>query len=125
MHHTGPKPSNVWYCRADLKAEDDTDTHSNSGTAARQHRRSATPEKPELRLTRSMQPKEPKSRPAAEQQRPGSSLPAKLEHKGSGDKLAQGSSGSPGKGGSTGGMQRQRNGKSAHEVSHESCLPHG
>ena len=109
--------------RSDAKAEDGADTHSQSGVAVRRPRRSATPEKPELRHTRSMQPKDGKPNQASEQRRPGGSLPAKLEQKGSGDKLAlnQGSSGSPGKGGSSGGLQRLRNGKTAVQVSHNVC----
>lgn len=106
--------------RSDAKAEDDADTHSQSGAATRRHRRSATPEKPELRHTRS---KDGKPKQSSEQRRPGGSLPAKLEQKGSGEKLAlnQGSSGSPGKGSSSGGLQRLGNGKTAVEVSHHVC----
>lgn len=104
-----------------MKAEDDTHSQSRIAAriAARRHQRSLTPEKPELRLTRSMQPKDNKPRHASERARPAGSLPAKLETNSSGDKhaLNQGSSGSPGKGGSSGGAQRLRNGKTTLEVS--------
>lgn len=105
--------------RSDVKADDDTDIHSQSKAVTRRQRRSQTPEKPELRLTRSMQPKETKSASAADKARPAGSLPAKLETNSSRDKnaLNQGSSGSPGNGGSSSGLQRLHNGKTTREVS--------
>lgn len=109
-------------CRSEVKAEEDADMHSQSrGRPTRRKQRSATPEKGELRLTRSMQPKDTQPHLASEQQRPGNSLPAKLDQRGSRG-ANQGSSGSPGKEASSAGVQRQRNGKHIAEVCCTPCL---
>ena len=106
--------------RSDVKAEEDVETHSRSGTRQRSKQRCSTPE---LRLTRSMQPpaelQHPHNQPA-DQRRTGRSLPVKLEQQGAtGEQAAlhQGSSGSPGKGAGSssqpGGQAGQRRGSKA------------
>lgn len=95
MHFHARDVIGLQCCRPDVKAEEDADTHSRSGSQRSRKQRSATPE---LRLTRS---KHHSQDLPAELRQTGRSLPVKMDQSAvSGDKAAinQGSSGSPGKG---------------------------